>query len=102
MSSLWRNTSRKISFCVDVDAGRTNKTAEVRAKHKMIDRTEERFGLKPDWIAADKVYGFADNQLWLAIKRKILPFNPVFDNGERTDSTFSRSDFTCDDENDMV
>ena len=41
------------SIIVDVDASRSNRTAEVGAMRKMIDRTEERFGLKPDWIAAD-------------------------------------------------
>ena len=67
---------------------------------KMIDRTEERFGLKPDWIAADTAYGSADNLVWLTTKRKILPFIPVIDKGERKDGTFSRSDFTWDDKND--
>lgn len=66
----------------------------------MIDRTEERFGLKPDWMAADTAYGSADNLVWLALKRQILPFIPVFDKGERTDGTFSRSDFTWDEDND--
>lgn len=88
------------SIIVDVDASRSNRTAEVRAMRKMIDRTEERFGLKPDWIAADTAYGAADNLVWLTLKRKILPFIPVFDKGERKDGTFSRSDFTWDDEND--
>ena len=67
---------------------------------KMLDRTEERFGVKPDWIAADTAYGASDNLVWLRLKRQILPFIPVFDKGERTDGTFSRSDFTWDDEND--
>jgi len=67
---------------------------------KMRDRTEERFGIKPDWIAADTAYGAADDLVWLTRKRKILPFIPVFDKGERKDGTFSRSDFTWDDEND--
>lgn len=88
------------SVIVDVDACRTNKTAEVGAMRKMLDRTEERFGMKPDWIAADTAYGSSDNLVWLALKRQILPFIPVFDKGERTDGTFSRSDFTWDDEND--
>ncbi len=85
---------------VDVDASRSNKTAEVGAMRKMLDRTEDRFGLKPDWIAADTAYGSTDNLVWLALKRKILPFIPVFDKGERKDGTFSRSDFTWDDERD--
>jgi len=59
------------SAIVDVDACRTNKTAEVRAMRKMIDRTQERFGLKPDWIAADTAYGAADNLVWLTLKRQI-------------------------------
>ena len=40
------------SIIVDVDASRSNRTAEVGAMRKMIDRTEALFGLKPDWIAA--------------------------------------------------
>jgi hypothetical protein len=40
------------SIIVDVDASRSNRTAEVEAMRKMIDRIEERFGLKPHWIAA--------------------------------------------------
>ena len=72
---------------VDVDASRSNKTAELGAMRKMIDRTEERFGLKPDWVAADTAYGSADNLVWLTLKRKILPFIPVFDKGERRDGT---------------
>jgi transposase len=85
---------------MDVDASRSNKTAEVGAMRKMLDRTAERFGVKPDWIAADTAYGSSDTLVWLTIKRQILPFIPVFDKGERTDGTFSRSDFTWDDEND--
>ena len=85
---------------VDVDASRSNKTAEVGAMRKMIDRTKERFGLKPDWVAADTAYGASDNLVWLALKRKILPFIPVFDKSERKDGTWSRSDFTWDPDND--
>ncbi len=85
---------------VDVDASRSNKTAEVGAMRKMIDRTKERFGLKPDWVAADTAYGSSDNLVWLALKRQILPFIPVFDKSERKDGTWSRSDFTWDEDND--
>ncbi len=85
---------------VDVDASRSNKSAEVGAMRKMIDRTTERFGLKPDWVAADTAYGSSDNLTWLTIKRRILPFIPVFDKSERKDGTWSRSDFTWDEDND--
>lgn len=66
------------SIIVDVDASRSNRTAEVSAMREMLDRTEERFGMKPDWIAADTAYGAADNLVWLRLNRKILPFIPVF------------------------
>jgi hypothetical protein len=35
------------------DASRSNKTADVGAMRKMLDRTERRFGPKPDGIAAN-------------------------------------------------
>lgn len=85
---------------VDVDASRSIRQAEVGAMRKMIDRTEERFGLKPEWVAADTAYGSSDNLVWLTLKRKILPFIPVFDHSKRKDGTWSRSDFTWDEDND--
>lgn len=84
---------------IDVDASRSNKTAEVGAMRKMLDRTEERFGVKPDWVAADTACGSSGNLVWMALKRQMLPSIPVFDKSERTDETFPRSDFTWDDEN---
>jgi transposase len=86
---------------MDVDASRSIRQAEVGAMRKMIDRTEERFGLKPDWVAADTAYGSSDNLVWLTLKRKILPFIPVVDHSKRKDGTWSRSDFTWDEDNDQ-
>ena len=67
---------------------------------RMIDRTSECFGLKPDWVAADTAYGSEENLAWLALDRQILPFIPVFDKSKRQDGTWSRSDFTWDPDND--
>jgi transposase len=39
---------------VDVEATRAIRQAEVGASRMMLDRTESRFGLRPDYIAADK------------------------------------------------
>ena len=44
-----------------MDASRSIRQAEVGAMRKMTDRTAERFGLKPDWVAADTAYGSSDN-----------------------------------------
>ena len=51
----------------------------------MIDRTEDRFGVTPDWIAAKTAYGFSDTLVWSALKRQIRPFIPVCDKDERTE-----------------
>ena len=60
----------------------------------MIDRTEERFGLKPERLAADTAYGSATTLNWLVNDKGIAPHIPVIDKSKRGDGTFSRQDFT--------
>lgn len=91
----------KSSVIMDVEATRAIRQAEVGASRTMLDRTEKRFGIKPDWLAADTAYGNAENLGWLVEKRSIIPFIPVIDKSERTDGTFSRSDFEWDEKNDQ-
>jgi transposase len=86
---------------VDVEATRAIRQAEVGASRTMLDRTAERFGLKPDHLAADSAYGSAANLAWLVRERQIAPHIPVFDKSQRTDGTFSRSDFAFDPERDL-
>ena len=64
----------------------------------MLERTEERFGLKPGYLVADTAYGSAKNLAWLVKQKQITPHIPVFDKSTRTDGTFSRADFTFDPE----
>jgi hypothetical protein len=66
----------------------------------MLDRTAERFSLKPPHLAADSAYGSAENLAWLVKKRQIAPHIPVIDKADRTDGTFSRVDFVYDPEQD--
>jgi hypothetical protein len=47
----------KFGVIVDVEASRAIRQAEVGAAKTMIERTEERFGLKPERLAADTAYG---------------------------------------------
>jgi len=68
----------------------------VTAQQRMIDRTQERFGLWPERLAADAAYGSVENLAWLVHERGIEPHIPVFDTSKRTDGTFSRDDFTYD------
>lgn len=91
----------KSSVIMDVEATRAIRQAEVGASRTMLDRTEKRFGIRPDWLAADTAYGNAENLGWLVRKRSIIPFIPVIDKSERTDGTFSRSDFEWDEDNDQ-
>jgi hypothetical protein len=62
----------------------------------MLDRTEACFGLKPRRLSADKAYGSAEILAWMVEEKNIAPHVPVWDKSERTDGTFSRSDFIFD------
>src|SRR5580700_6810975 len=80
----------------DVEATTAVRQAEVTAQRIMIDRTQKRFGLWPERLAADAGYGSAENLAWLVHERGIEPHIPVFDNSRRTDGTFEREDFAYD------
>jgi transposase len=86
----------KHAVIVDVEATTAVRQAEVTAQQRMIDRTQERFGLWPERLAADTAYGSAENLAWLVHQRGIEPHIPVFDKSQRTDGTFSRDDFAYD------
>src|SRR4030088_741875 len=90
----------KCAVILDVEATTAVRQAEVTAQRRMIDRTQERFGLWPGRLAADAGYGSAENLAWLGHERGIEPHIPVFDKSKRTDGTFSRDDFAYDRERD--
>jgi len=91
----------KVAIIVDVEATRAIRQAEVGAARTMIDRTEERLGLRPQRLAADSAYGSAELLGWLVNERAIEPHVPVFDKSARNDGTFARDDFTYDVETDI-
>src|SRR6476469_7628121 len=84
----------KFGIIMDVEASRAIRQAEVGAAKTMIERTEERFGIKPERLAADTAYGSAANLNWVVNDKKIAPHIPVIDKSKRDDGTFSREDFT--------
>jgi transposase len=86
----------KFGVIVDVEASRAIRQAEVGAAKTMIDRTEERFGLKPERLAADTAYGSAAMLNWIVNEKKITPHIPVIDKSNREDGSLSRQDFTFD------
>ncbi len=88
----------KFGVIVDVEASRAIRQAEVGAAKTMIGRTEERFGLKPERLAADSAYGSAATLNWIVNEKKIAPHIPVIDKSKREDGSLSREDFTFDKE----
>ena len=85
---------------VDVEATPTRISKEVAATETMVERTEERFGLKPDRIAGDKAYGTGEMLGWL-VERGIAPHIPVWDKSKRADDSLSRDDFSYDAQRDI-
>ena len=61
----------KAGIIVDVEASRAIRQAEVGAARTMLERTEQRFGLKPKLLAADTAYGSAPMLNWLVEASKI-------------------------------
>jgi transposase len=82
---------------VDVEATPARTYDEVAATKTMINRTDERLGLKPERLVADTAYGTGKFLRWL-IDTGITPQIPVWDKSTREDGTFSRADFTFDKE----
>jgi len=62
----------------------------------MIERTEERFDIKPAYLAGDTAYGSAETLNWIVNEKNIAPHIPVIDKSKREDGTFSRDDFRYD------
>src|SRR6266513_5180679 len=88
----------KFGIIMDVEASRAIRQAEVGAAKTMIERTEQRFAIKPERLAGDTAYGSGANLDWLVNEAKIAPHIPVIDKSKRKDGTFSREDFTFDKE----
>jgi len=81
---------------IDVEATPARTYDEVAATKTMIDRTKQRFDLKPKRLIADTAYGTGKFLGWLVKEKRITPHIPVWDKSERDDGTFSRSDFKWD------
>jgi Transposase DDE domain len=62
----------------------------------MIERTQERFDIKPERLAGDTAYGSGANLNWLVKDKDIAPHIPVIDKSKREDGTFNRENFTFD------
>ena len=81
----------KFGIIMDVEASRAIRQAEVGAARNMIDRTEERFGLKPERLAGDTAYGSAPTLDWLVNEKGIAPHIPVIAPSVRTAPSRART-----------
>src|SRR6516165_6596083 len=91
----------KHAVIMDVEATTAIRQAEVGAAKTMLDRAAEQSDVQPSRLVADAGYGSAEMLGWLVDERGIEPHVKVFDKSERTDGTFSRSDFVYDAEVDL-
>src|SRR5262249_19503954 len=85
---------------IDVEATPARTYDEVAATRTMVDRTQARFGLKPERLMADTAYGTGKLLAWL-LDKGIEPQIPVWERYERPDGMFSRCDFTYEAERDI-
>ena len=86
---------------MDVEATTAIRQAEVGGAKTMLDRAAERFDVTPSRLVADGGYGSAEMVGWLVDERGIEPHVKLIDKSERTDGTFSRSEFTFDPESNL-
>ena len=86
----------KAAIILDVEPTRAIRQAEGGAAKTMIGRTEACFGLKPQRLSGDTAYGAAEILGWMVEEKSIEPHVSLWEKGERTDGTFSRSDFAFD------
>jgi transposase len=81
---------------VDVEATPAHRTQEVESTKTMIERVEQRFGMKPDRLVGDTAYGTAPMLGWMVEDKGIAPHVPVWDRSERKDGTLSTAEFAWD------
>jgi hypothetical protein len=60
----------------------------------MIERVEDRFGIKPQRLIGDTAYGTAAMLNWIVEDKQIEPHTPVWQKYEGKDGLFGRADFT--------
>ena len=85
----------KAGIIIDAEGTRANRTVEIAIAQTMMERVGHRFGLRPQRLAGDTVYGAVRLLKWL-VDCKITPHVPVWDKSARHDGMFNRTDFVFD------
>ena len=85
---------------MDVEPSTANRTQEAASTRTMIERVEDRFGIKPQRLIGDTAYGTAAMLNWIVEIKQIEPHTPVWQKYEGTAGQFGMADFTWDAEAD--
>jgi Transposase DDE domain len=80
---------------IDVEATPARMAQEIKATKAMLHRVEEKHGIRPQRLAADKAYGTGPFLAWLS-ERNITPHIPVLDRQQQTGGLLPREAFTFD------
>jgi transposase len=88
----------KAGIIVDVEPSPSNHAAEASATRVMVERTEQRFELKPRRLIGDTAYGTAPMLAWMVNQKAIEPHVPVWEKSRRQDGTFSTNAFQWDEQ----
>jgi hypothetical protein len=80
---------------VDVEATPAHRSQEVESTKTMVERVKNRFGVDTKKLIGYTAYGTAEFVAWM-VNEGIEPHVPVWEKAERSDETFSRSDFSFD------
>jgi hypothetical protein len=83
---------------VDVEATAAHRTEETEATKVMLERVAARHEITPQRLIGDTAYGTGPMLEWLVQDKGIEPHVPVFEKTERTDGTFSVTDFQWDEQ----
>jgi transposase len=83
---------------MDVEATQAHRTQEVESTKTMMQRVEDRFGIKPNRLVGDTAYGTASMLDWMVNEKHIAPHVRVWDKTQRKDETLSIADFDWNEE----
>lgn len=83
---------------VDVEATPAYRIEETEATKTMVERVEDRFGIKPKRLIGDTAYGTAALLSWMVDEKHIEPHVPVWERYQRTDGSLSSDAFQWDEE----
>jgi len=78
---------------VDVEATSAHRPEETEATKTMLDRVQERFGIKPAHLIGDTAYGTGEMLGWLVNDKQIDPYIPVWSRADAEEGIIPSTEF---------